>query len=299
MPAPIALFVYNRPWHTARTVEALSRNNLAEESDLIIFSDGVKNEKTKSQIDEVRAYIRGIKGFKSVKIFESEKNKGLAQSIIDGVSLVLTEYEEIIVLEDDLVTSVHFLDFMNQALTLYEREEKVISIHGYVYPVKESLPDTFFLRGSDCWGWATWKRGWALFQSDGTKLLNGLKQQRLLNEFDFENSYSYSKMLSDQIAGKNDSWAVRWYASSFLENRLTLYPGISFVRNIGHDSSGTHSGSVRDFDVSLNTEPVKLLKLPLWEDSLARKVIANYLKGVENSITNKTVRKIKGLIKLI
>jgi hypothetical protein len=274
-------------------VEALSRNLLADKSDLIIYSDGPRALHDAASVLKVREYIKSITGFKSVKIVESAMNKGLAKSIIDGVTEVLKESETIIVLEDDILTSPYFLDFMNRALGLYEHEEKVISIHGYVYPVKDSLPDTFFLRGADCWGWATWRRGWSLFEQDGVKLLAELKKRKLVRHFDFNNSYSYSKMLSDQIKGRNDSWAIRWHASAFLANRFTLYPGVSFVSNIGFDSSGTHSGLSKDFDVALRTEGFNLRKIPITEHAEAFKAFSNYLKTVEDSMLERVKKRIK------
>ena len=177
--APTALFVYNRLEHTKRVIEALQKNVLASESDLIIFSDGPKHEKDVKKIDEVRKYLKTIDGFKSIEIFEKENNLGLSNSIISGVTEVVNRYGKIIVLEDDLVVSPYFLEFMNNALVKYENEEKVISIHGYIYPIKNKLPETFFIKGADCWGWATWKRGWDLFEPNGQKLLDELLNKNL------------------------------------------------------------------------------------------------------------------------
>jgi GT2 family glycosyltransferase len=162
--APIALFVYNRPDHARQTIEALKENELSAESDLIIFADGPKNSGAQAKVNEVRKLIKNVIGFRSLTIHESPNNKGLANSIIDGATKVCEEYGRVIVLEDDLVTSPWFLKYMNDALNTYEQDERVISVHGYTYPVDEPLPETFFLRGADCWGWATWKRGWELFE---------------------------------------------------------------------------------------------------------------------------------------
>jgi len=161
--APIVLFVYNRPWHMRQTIEALQKNELAEVSELFIFSDGPKSEADKEKVLEVREYIKTIPGFKSVTLIKRERNIGLAQSIITGVTDVINRYGRIIVLEDDMVTSPYFLKFMNEALEFYKDAEKVVCVHGYIYPIEAKLPETFFLRGADCWGWATWKRGWDLF----------------------------------------------------------------------------------------------------------------------------------------
>ena len=157
--APIVLFVYNRPEHTRKTVKALQDNDLTDESILYIFSDAAKNDDEVENVEKVREYIRTISGFKQIIIIEREKNYGLANSIISGVTEIVNKYGKIIVLEDDLVTSKYFLSFMNDALEIYKDENKVICIHGYIYPIKSELPETFFIKGADCWGWATWKRG--------------------------------------------------------------------------------------------------------------------------------------------
>lgn len=256
--SPIALFVYNRPEHTRRTVESLKQNKWAAESDLIIYSDAPKSEAQAGKVGEVREYIRRIDGFKSVTVIERETNFGLATSIIDGVTAIVKKYGRIIVLEDDMVTAPYFLSYMNEALELYADDDRVVSIHGYVYPVGRSLPDAFFLLGADCWGWATWSRGWACFNSDGQFLLDELKRRKLVRAFDYNGAYPFSEMLENQIKGENDSWAVRWYASAFLADKLTLYPGRSLVHNIGSDNSGTHCGDSSGYDTELSTTAINL-----------------------------------------
>lgn len=277
--SPIALFVYNRPGHTKQTIEALQKNELAVESDLIIFSDGPKNEGAKLGVHEVREYLKSINGFRSIRIIERKENYGLAKSIIAGVGEVVNKYGKIIVLEDDLIASPYFLRYMNEALVYYEAEESVISIHGYIYPVKGEIPETFFIKGADCWGWATWKRGWDLFESDGKKLLQELEARKLNKEFDFDGSYPYIQMLKGQIKGFNNSWAIRWYASAFLRNKLTLYPGHSLVSNIGFDNSGIHTGKTRAFYVSIYNQPIKINQMPIGENEGARLAIIKYFRS--------------------
>ena len=251
--APIALFVYNRLDHLKKTIESLANNRHAKDSLLYIFSDGPKDNVGIDAVKQVRHYLETITGFKKVQIVKSDENKGLAKSIISGVTKLVTRYGRVIVLEDDMVTSPYFLDYMNQGLNLYALDTQVASIHGYTYPTKNTLPDTFFLRGADCWGWATWKDRWSIFESNGPYLLDRLKKTNQTYAFDFNGAYPYTNMLEDQINGKNDSWAIRWYASAFLENKLTLYPGVSFVQNIGFDNTGTHCCQTQAFDVQLNT----------------------------------------------
>ena len=292
--SPIVLFVYNRPWHTKQTVKALQKNDLSNESELFIYSDEAKNEDARKSVDEVREYIASIDGFKKVTIIEREKNCGLANSIIDGVSKIVNEYGKIIVLEDDLVTSPYFLKFMNEALIMYEDDKKVASIHGYIYPI-DGLSDTFFIKGADCWGWATWKRGWDVFEINGEKLLEEINRQGLRREVDFDDSYPYTKMLKNQISGKNDSWAIRWYMSTVLDNMLSLYPSKSYVQNIGFDSSGTNCGINDNFQVVLSDSLV-LNKIDINEDIEARKKIIVFFNSSKVPLLNRYIFRVKNML---
>ncbi len=276
--APIGLFVYCRPWHTRQTVEALQRNHLSAQSDLFIFSDAAKGPASADAVGQVRAYIKTISGFRSVHVIERPQNLGLARSIIDGVSDLSNRYGRFVVLEDDIVTSPHFLSYMNDALDRYADDDRVISIHGYLYPVLQPLPEAFFLAGADCWGWASWQRGWAQFRSDGQSLLDELKRRKLTRSFDFNGSYPYSKMLQRQIEGRNDSWAVRWYASAFLADKLTLYPGRSLVHNIGNDDSGTHCIDSRSFDAVLSNSPINLDSIEIEPSAAGRKAFEDFFQ---------------------
>jgi hypothetical protein len=248
----------------------------------------------KVAVDSVRKYLKTITGFKKVTIIEREGNLGLANSIISGVTEIVNRFGRVIVLEDDLVCSPYFLKYMNEALDFYEKEDTVISIHGYVYPVAGKLPETFFLKGADCWGWATWKRGWDLFEPDGKKLLDGLSKRNLRKEFDFNGTFPYTKMLKDQIRGKNNSWAIRWHSSAFLNGKLTLYPGMSLIRNIGTDESGTHSGKTDMYDVAISRDPVPVSEIPIEENRMAREEIKRFLwtvhPGLIAGVRNRIVR---------
>jgi hypothetical protein len=279
--APIALFVYNRPWHTRMTVEAMLKNPEVAETPLHIFSDAPRSERERESVAGVREYIRSIENFKSIEIIERESNYGLARSIIDGVTNVCNQYGRVIVMEDDLVTSSHFLAYMNDALTLYEHDERVISVHGYLYPIKGPVPETFFIKGADCWGWATWKRGWDIFEPDGQVLLQELKRRKLTKSFDFNDSFPFTKMLKKQIEGRNDSWAIRWYASAFLKEKLTLNPGRNLVLNIGTDSTGTHCSTNTYMANQLSESHIAVKPIPVKENSMAKELIREfYIKDV-------------------
>ena len=276
--APIVVFTYNRPEHTLRTLNALLMNPLANESDIIIYSDSARTASHNKAVDEVRNYLSEITGFRSIKVIHRDKNFGLSESIIQGVTEVLQQSEKVIVLEDDMVVSPYFLEYMNEALEQFVDDDRVISVHGYVYPVDIELPEAFFLQGADCWGWATWRRGWALFNSDGQYLLDELVRRHLIQEFDYNGAYPFLNMLKDQIKGKNDSWAIRWHASAFLANKLTLYPGRSLVNNIGNDSSGNHCNTTEDFDVELSKTSINLKNVIVDVSPTALEAFEYYFK---------------------
>lgn len=295
--APVVIFVYNRPSHFLQTVEALAANNLAPETDLIIISDGAKKTADEDKVREIRAAALKITGFRSVDLIAREKNYGLAASIIDGVTRIVNEYGRIIVLEDDHITSPWFLRYMNDALELYETEERVISIHGYIYPVKEKLPETFFLRGADCWGWATWKRGWDLFEKDGEKLLNRLQSEKLTHEFDYHGAANNVRMLKRQIAGKNNSWAIRWHASAFLNSKLTLYPGTTLITNIGADGSGENTKETDQLYSPVSQERINVGGIPVESSAAAFNAVKNFFLSFGENKGVVAFRKLKYLVK--
>ena len=274
--APVAIFVYNRLNTLKRTLESLAKNYGAEETDLHIFSDGWKNEHGKAAVLEIREYLKNIKGFKSVTVYEAEKNRGLGRSIINGVNQMIAKFAQVIVLEDDLVLSPWFLKFMNDGLNTYRYSENVASIHGYMYPVKGELPETFFLRGADCLGWATWERAWKFFNPDAKFLYDTLLEQKLMDHFNFNGAAFKERILQRVIAKTNDSWAVRWDASVFLKNMLTLYPGKSLVQHIGADGRGTNTKKTKKLDVQLLNRAVKVEMIQQRESIEAWEAIGKF-----------------------
>lgn len=225
-------------------------------TELIVYLDGPRKAADRVAGDSISQMLAELSGFKSIKLIRAETNKGLSNSIIDGVSTQLVDYESVIVLEDDIEVAPTFLQYMNDGLNLYANDESVASIHAHTYPIDAELPETFFVRGADCWGWGTWRRAWQHFEPDGKLLLDRLNSLALCREFDFNNSAGFTQMLKDQIAGKNDSWAVRWHASTFLQEMVTLYPNSSQAINVGQDGGGSHRGVGRIDTRQFDSQPV-------------------------------------------
>lgn len=295
--APILLFVYNRPEHVKRGVESLLANEQAKESELFIYSDAAKDEEAREAVAEVRRYIHTVEGFKRVTIVEREKNWGLARSIIDGVTTQVGKYGRVIVLEDDLVVAPHFLRFMNEALETYQDESRVGHIQACDFTQDASLPDTFLIKWTGSWGWATWARAWKHFNPDGQALLQELEARKLTRMFDFNGKYGFTRMLRRQIAGKNNSWAIRWNASLFLKDILSLNVGRSLVQNEGFDGSGTNCGGGGLYASNLHLQPLPVVKIdPVVENPEARRAFERYY-GRTNSFWAKAIRRIRRTLK--
>lgn len=296
---PVALFAYKRLDHLQRTVACLQVNELAEQTHLYVYCDGPRQDSDVGAVAAVRDYVRTISGFAQVTPIFRERNLGLAASIIGGVSEVLAKHEQIIVLEDDMETTPFFLRFMNDALSLYRDEPQLASIHAYALPLA-GLPANYFMRGADCWGWATWCDRWQAFNGDSIDLLKKLHRQGLMRQF---NSYGFRPLylLVKQSLGEIDSWYIRWHAANFLAGRLTLHVGQSFVLNTGTDGSGTHGDCTQSWRSTLAGDYIPPQRLPVVEDAaVIASINAWYLRsptGRAGSAT-KTFLAYVGLLRL-
>ncbi len=243
--APIAVFVYKRPDKTKRLFESLIKNPLAKNSEVYVFSDGPRDKDSGKGVSLVREYVDGLKDggfFKKLTSEYSETNKGLASSVIGGVTRLLDEFGRVIVLEDDLVLSEFFLDYMNECLDHYEKDGRIWSISGYSSipaPVEGYDKNIYLNYRASSWGWATWKDRWALVDWD----------MRDYGRFRFDPAanlrFCYGgndlpSMLRAQMKGKIDSWAVRFCYHQTKNRMFSIAPVRSLVQNEGLDGTGVH-----------------------------------------------------------
>ena len=284
-PAPVALFAFRRPDHLAKVVAGLLANSEAAQTQLWVFCDGAKGAADVDGVAAVRRFARAIKGFAGLTVVERSENFGLARSIREGVSQLCASDGRVVVLEDDVVPTPFFLAYVNAGLERYADDARVISIGCYTYDGGRDLPPTFFLNIPDCWGWAVWARSWAQFEPDGTKLLAALTARGRLRSFDFDGAYPYTKMLKDQIAGGNASWAILWYAHAALTGQLTIYPHRSVTSNIGQDGSGTHGGKLEagPLILRLADSPVDVLPILVEECASARRAWTECLSAAQGT----------------
>lgn len=268
--APIALFAYNRLDHLQRTVNALKKNIYAQNSILICFSDGARTPADEGNVSAVRAYLHEVDGFLDVRVIEREKNMGLADNIIDGVTSTVNRYGKIIVLEDDLITSRYFLKYMNDALRIYEDDEQVMEIAGHVpFYETEGLPETLFSRFATCWGWGTWKRSWAYFHREPEKLRDSFSDEEK-REFCLDGYYNSWRPILRNCDGSLKSWAIFWIAAIFKNQGLCLNPSRSLVNNIGTDGSGVDNFFNIYTSVDISDEPVRRFTREFKENVLAK-----------------------------
>lgn len=278
-PAPIVLFVYNRPDHTRRTLNALKNNELSRESSLFIYADGAKVDATIDEltaIEQTRNVIREQQWCGKVCIIESISNKGLATSIIDGVTEIVEKYGAVIVLEDDIVTSSGFLNYMNDALKFYEKNDSVMHISGYMYPHNSTLPESFFYNVTLCWGWATWKKSWKHYNNDAHYLWKEISRKNLFNQLNKFGGNYLSSQLGQNITGKLDTWFIKWHASVLLKNGYTLFPRISLVNNIGFDNSGVHNGSTDKFENKKIINKIEVSKIAFVEHIVGGQIMIDF-----------------------
>lgn len=294
--APIVLFTYNRLDHTKQTIEALQKNFYAKESNIYIYSDAPKTEEFVDSVNSVRRYIKSIKGFKSITIIERKYNWGLAKNIIDGVTEIINKYGKIIVLEDDIVTSKYFLKYMNDALEIYKNHNKVMQVSGYLFPIDNSnLPETFFSRMSDCWGWATWSESWKFFERNPKKTKNDFKRMEIY-QFNFENNIDFWQQVLDNYDEKIYTWAVFWATIIFKMEGLVLYPKFSMARNIGLDNSGENCNKTNIFDVDLYESEIKFFSYDIKENLQGYLAFKKYFKRINRNIIRRFMSKLSRMI---
>lgn len=297
--APILLFVYNRPSHTRQTIEALLSNPLAKESEIFIYSDAPKDQKDQEKVQEVREYIHSITGFKNITIIERERNFGLADSIIDGVTSIVNQYGKIIVLEDDIVVSRVFLEYMNNSLNHYEKESKVWSISAWNYPLDPNplQEDTFFWRIPHCWGWATWKDRWQYFKRDIQWVERNFTQKDIY-EISLHNSSDYWRHFLYNKNGKAKTWAIFWYLTAYKHSGLTLMPKISLIKQIGFDASGSNCGvnDPLDSDIISDTLPCHYPET-ITENSTALYAIIDFHKRTRLNLFQRIINKLRSFFK--
>ena len=290
MLSPIILFVYNRPEHTKKTIEALAKNSIARESKLFIYSDAAKTPQHAEAVNAVRDYIQSIKhadSFKNVSIIERKSNFGLAKSIMEGVTQVINEFEKAIVLEDDLITSEDFLSFMNDSLNFYQDNNSIGSISGYspIENLPKSYKDSIYLIPRSCsLGWATWCDRWKHVDWQVKDFEEFRTNKLKVKEFNLCGSDRFDRLRRQMETGIN-SWSIRFGYWQFRTNRLTVYSSVTRILNIGDDGSGVHDSTNAVYNTNFNIKSTSFFLTESTVDpTIVRLVHKSYSGGVPSRI---------------
>ena len=295
--APIVVFGFNRPEHLSRCLRSLENcSNFASHSGFI-FIDGARNENDEKSILECLKIAERFADTHGFTVISREANLGLAASVRSGINHVFENSDSIIVIEDDLLLGVGFLEFVNSALNFYQQHNQVASISGYQYPIDLEPSGGVFLRGADCWGWGTWKNRWQATNFDGENLLAQMRAKKLLKAFNLNGSINYEDMLRKYCSGEIDSWAVPWHASMFLQNRLTLFPSKTFVSNEGGDGSGTHFGLNSLYSQNLDLQTLNEFPTVLSETESYRESMVAFYRKINQPLTR--LQKLNFLVKKV
>ncbi|WP_216901697.1 methyltransferase, TIGR04325 family [Synechococcus sp. CCY 9618] len=259
MDVVVGVFGYSRPLHLQKVLHALKEQLNGSPLPLHVFLDGSRSPADTDKVHRTRSVVREFAEVCPLELHLASENLGLYRSLTQGVSHLLEQHDAVIVLEDDILTSPFFLSYMLKGLALYRDQPKVASISGYSPEMDDALPETFFLRGADCWGWATWRERWALYRHDAATMALELHERDLISAFDPDHSCAYYRLLLDRAQGRSESWAICWYASCFLADCYTLHPGRSLVQSIGLDYSGENCAPAPLLASVLATNPVEVL----------------------------------------
>ncbi|SFQ11603.1 hypothetical protein SAMN04487928_11946 [Butyrivibrio proteoclasticus] len=242
---PVVIFCYSREDKLRRLIESLKECNHSTYYDVFFFCDApsYKRPDDQKKVYAVQEYIKIVereKFFHSVTHFFSEEHLGCRKSVINGVSKIIGQYGKVIDLEDDLIVSKDFLDYMEEGLRVFENNKEVWSISGLTFPLKSLglLKTDFYLhgRGNSC-GFATWKDRWELVDWD-LKDYDSFKGDYSLQDRFSERGYDMPYLLKQQKEGFLDSWAIEWDYCQFKHEMKTVYPVKSRVYHCGED--GTH-----------------------------------------------------------
>lgn len=298
--APIILFTYNRLEHTKKVLESLMQNKLAKDSELYIFCDGMKDNATNQEISKSQKLQRFLKDFKAqsndfknISLTIQDKNIGLADSIINGISKVIKLHKKAIILEDDIIVSKVFLDYMNESLNKYEKQRKVWSINAWSYPIDSSdLDDCYFWRIPHCWGWGTWEDRWNLYARDIKWVVKNFNK----SDIKAINLEGYANYFNDFLLNKNGkikTWAIFNYLICYKSNALNLAPNISYIKQIGFDGSGVHCGNEDIYNAKAINEKFPIsFPLEIEENKIALSRIQEFHKNLKKPLISRIKNKI-------
>ena len=292
MKSPVAIIIFNRPEKASQLRDCLRAE---EKRDLYVISDGPRNFMPGEfeQVYECRKIFKDWPG--RLFINYARENMGCKKRVSTGLNWVFEHTDRAIILEDDCSPHPMFYKFCDDLLQVYYGCFEVMSICGTkTFPGDVGENSIFFSKYHNCWGWATWKRSWQLYDDNFISYsLVGIV--KLLWKFhgSIRAAFYWYYLLNQILRGKINSWAYCWMITCFLYRGLHIYPSANLVINTGVGLDATHTKEHKKY-MPQNYEN-KLIFPMRHPNSITACSVAD--KWIEDNIYSKSVKnRIKWLL---
>lgn len=243
LDTPVLFLIFNRLETAVLVFEEIRK---AQPNQLFIAADGPRKDNENDQIKcaEVRNQImNGIDWPCEVKTLFRTENYGCGQAVSQAITWFFEQVEQGIILEDDCLPNQDFFRFCDELLRKYAKDESIASVSGSnllgKYKIKN---ESYFFAHGGIWGWATWKRAWAMydFSMPGWGETEILKKIR--KNISGDNWYNfYFSMFNSTYNKVIDTWDAQWFYTILVNDKLTINPTVNLVKNIGFNMDGTHT----------------------------------------------------------
>ena len=273
--APLLISVYNRFEHLKRCIEALKRNRLAPETDLYVVSDAAYREEDRQVIAEIRNYLKELVGFKTIICLFWDVNKGSHASTMDAIKVLFEKYDCFIRVEDDIIVSTDFLDYMNAGLSYYKDDPNVYAICGYKAPFcipKNYEFDVWFYPAFSPWGYPVWKHKFNEIDRSDWDRYSELKKDKSKYKAFKKIGFYIVGILKDDSAGKIVAGDLRVYYHMFQNNMYSVFPVVSKTQNWGFDGTGEHCGNKQAWwakpDLDTRDQPTRFISFNGYNEDI-------------------------------
>lgn len=245
---PVIFLIFNRPEQTARLFAAI---RAARPAKLLVVADGPRAARPGDAdlCGQTREVIDGVDWPCEVLRNFADANMGCGRRVASGMDWAFEQVEVAIILEDDCLPDPSFFRFCEELLERYRHDERIMMISGdnFQNGQRRTSDSYYFSRLPHCWGWATWRRAWHLFdfemcdwpQRRATRWLNSIAKQPMLEQH-------WTQCFDGVRSGKIDTWDYQWMYCMFVRNGLSIVPEVNLVANIGFGSTATHTLTADD-----------------------------------------------------
>ncbi len=235
---PVAFIIFNRPDYTRRVFAEIRK---ARPAHLFIIADGPRTPAETAICEETRAVVADVDWPCEVHRNYAEKNLGLKERFLSGLNWFFAQVTEGIILEDDQLPHPSFFRFTAEMLEKYQYDERVMMVTGDNFLPDFKIDDSyFFSKFPPIWGWATWRRAWATYDSDMAGWKNRENRKKIKAMYSQEFMATHTVKTFDAVYKKKNTWDPQWLYACLIHDGLCITPSVNLVSNIGIE--GTHGG---------------------------------------------------------